>query len=71
MTDELDDDALDQDYAPGDYDMDEEQRAQMETGLQAIHAILGPGSGIADADIKEALWNFYFDVEQSVEALLG
>lgn len=51
--------------------MDEGQRAQMESGVQAVQAVLGSQANIAEKDIREALWNFYFDADQSIEALLG
>lgn len=69
-TEELDDDAF-SDEGGEDYDMDDSQRAQMESGVQSIQAILGAQAGIPESEIREALWNFYFDVDQSVEALLG
>ena len=43
----------------------------MESGVQAVQAVLGSQANIAEKDIREALWNFYFDVDQSIEALLG
>lgn len=51
--------------------MDDEQRAQMESGLESVQTMLGPASPISEAQIKDALWNFYFDIEQSVTFLLG
>lgn len=45
--------------------------AQMASGLDAIHSILGPETPISNRDIKDALWNYFFDVESSVAFLLG
>lgn len=52
-------------------DMDDEQRAQMESSLESLQAMLGPDTSISEAQMKDALWNFYFDIEQSVTFLLG
>ena len=43
----------------------------MESGVSAIHSVLGISSSITDRDIKEALWNYFFDVESSIAFLLG
>ena len=45
----------------------------MESGLEHIRAVLGSEaeSGLSDSLIKETLWDSYFDVEKSVEWLLG
>ncbi|KAF8138145.1 hypothetical protein EV363DRAFT_1427096 [Boletus edulis] len=65
---ELDDAAFDDD---GD-DLTEEQHAQMESALEHIRAIVGDEatSGLDDAIIRDTLWEFYFDIEQSVPRLL-
>lgn len=54
-----------------DTDMDPEQRAQMESGVESVQAMLGPDSPITETQIRDALWNFYFDIEESVTFLLG
>lgn len=45
----------------------------MNDGLERVRAIIGPQdeSGLEDLVIKDALWNEYFDVERSVQWLLG
>lgn len=45
----------------------------MESGLEHIRAVLGSEaeSGLSDSVIRETLWDSYFDVEKSVEWLLG
>lgn len=45
--------------------------AQMESGFIAVKSMLGGDTLITDAEIRDALWNFYFDVEQSTDYLLG
>jgi elongation factor 1 alpha-like protein len=42
----------------------------MESGLSAVQAILGSSTVITDKEIKDALWDFYFDVEQTVDSLV-
>jgi hypothetical protein len=46
------------------------QRAQMQSGLEAVRASLGDIPGITDREIRESLWEYYFDVEQTVPWLL-
>ncbi|OBZ76119.1 HBS1-like protein [Grifola frondosa] len=66
---ELEDDALsdgaDDDLSPEDYE-------QMINGLEQIRTTIGSAeeSGLSDADIKEALYHYYFDVQRSVAWLL-
>jgi elongation factor 1 alpha-like protein len=43
----------------------------MESGLSAVHAVLGFSTPISDRDIRDALWNSYFDVDGSIAFLLG
>lgn len=45
----------------------------MNDGLARVRALLGPqeSSGLEDGIIKDALWNEYFDVQRSVQWLLG
>ena len=47
--------------------------AQMIDGLEQVRSILGDQehSGISDQAIKDALWEFFFDVDKSVVLLLG
>jgi len=42
-------------------------------GLEQVRSILGDQeqSGCSDQAIKDALWEFYFDVDKSVVWLLG
>ncbi|KAK4701170.1 hypothetical protein P7C70_g5071, partial [Phenoliferia sp. Uapishka_3] len=62
LDDELDDDAMD--------DSDEgAAEAKLESAMTAVHLKLGPTSPITDKDIKDALWNYYFDVDESISYL--
>ena len=45
--------------------------ARMESAMTAVHLQLGPASTITDRDIKDALWNYYFDVAESIAYLKG
>ena len=47
--------------------------AQMIDGLEQVRNILGDQehSGCSDQAIKDALWEFFFDVDKSVVWLLG
>ena len=45
----------------------------MESGIEHIRAIIGDEatSGLDDAIISDSLWQFYFDIDQSIAWLLG
>lgn len=43
----------------------------LESAMTAVHLKLGPATPILDRDIKDALWNSYFDVDGSVTFLKG
>ncbi|CAE6365161.1 unnamed protein product [Rhizoctonia solani] len=55
-----------------DEEMTDEQKVQMATGLAQVRSVLGSKdeSGIDDKQIKDALWDSYFDVEGTVSWLL-
>ncbi|QRV91459.1 hypothetical protein RhiJN_19477 [Ceratobasidium sp. AG-Ba] len=69
-------DELAEDDLSDNYDEDEEmtieQRDQMNTGLVQVRSVLGDEeeSGIKDKQIKDALWESYFDVEGTISWLL-
>ncbi|KAG8716321.1 Hsp70 suppressor, GTPase facilitates ribosomal subunit dissociation [Ceratobasidium sp. 423] len=69
-------DELAEDDVSDTYDEDEEmtgeQKDQMATGLAQVRSVLGDKdeSGIDDKQIKDALWEYYFDVEQTISWLL-
>jgi len=52
---------------------DDRPTAQMIDGLEQVRNILGnqEHSGCSDQSIKDALWEFFFDVDKSVVWLLG
>jgi hypothetical protein len=43
----------------------------MATKLKEVRRVLGNTPGIKDTEIKETLWYYYFDVEQTVSWLLS
>ncbi|SGY88740.1 BQ5605_C137g13404 [Microbotryum silenes-dioicae] len=66
LAEQLDDDAID---SEGDdaYDMDDEQYV----GLSAVQNLLGPNTPISDKEIRDSLWDSYFDIDGTVAYLLG
>ncbi|KAF9468904.1 hypothetical protein BDZ94DRAFT_551175 [Collybia nuda] len=70
INDELDDDALSD---GGEEDMTDEQHVQMQDGLEQVRGVLGEEgvSGLSDKAIKDALWEFFFDTEKTIEWALG
>ncbi|KAF8609529.1 hypothetical protein BDV93DRAFT_602188 [Ceratobasidium sp. AG-I] len=71
INDELADDDLSDNYDEED-DMTDAQRDQMATGLAKVRSVLGDDdeSGIDDKQIKDALWDSFFDVEGTITWLL-
>ncbi|KAG9102066.1 Hsp70 suppressor, GTPase facilitates ribosomal subunit dissociation [Ceratobasidium sp. UAMH 11750] len=69
--DELAQDDLSDDYDEED-EMTAEQKDRMATGLVQVRSVLGDEdeSGIKDKQIKDALWDSYFDVEGTISWLL-
>jgi hypothetical protein len=45
----------------------------MEAGLEDIHAVFGTEeqSGFTDSYIRESLWDYNFDVHETIESLTG
>lgn len=74
LDDELaeDDDYDVQDINPYD-DISEDDRAQLEDALAQLVEVLGQpgsGSGFTEREMKDTLWDAYFDVDQSVATLV-
>lgn len=46
---------------------------RLTNGLEAIRAVIGSEaeSGIADKEVKDTLWYYNIDVQQSIDWLLG
>ena len=47
--------------------------ALMEDGLIQVREVVGPEeqSGLADNKIKDALWEFYFDIDKTIRWCMG
>lgn len=45
----------------------------MESGLAHVRSLLGSAadSGLSDKEVKDSLWYYFFDAEQTVEYLLA
>ncbi|KAG8749203.1 Hsp70 suppressor, GTPase facilitates ribosomal subunit dissociation [Ceratobasidium sp. 428] len=71
IQDELAEDDLSDNYDEED-EMTTEQKDQMVSGLVRVRSVLGDEdeSGIKDKQIKDALWDSYFDVEGTISWLL-
>ncbi|GAA5880026.1 hypothetical protein JCM16303_004442 [Sporobolomyces ruberrimus] len=71
LDDELDDGGFDsgEDYYE---DMTSEQQAQMVASVKQVEQVLGPSSesGISSKEIRDSLWDSYFDVEGTVSYYL-
>ncbi|KAF6762802.1 hypothetical protein DFP72DRAFT_567577 [Ephemerocybe angulata] len=62
---ELEDDAL----SDGGDELTEEQEAQMNEAFESVRSVIGDAmiADLSERSIREALWELYFDVEQTVE----
>lgn len=69
INDELEVDALSD---GGDDELDQAAYDSMMDGLERIREAIGPeqGSGISDREIKDTLYYYEFDVQQSIDWLL-
>ncbi|KAF9263668.1 hypothetical protein L218DRAFT_999528 [Marasmius fiardii PR-910] len=65
ISDELDDDALSD---GGEEDMTAEQQLQMIDALEHVRQVIGEEdiSGMSDNEVKETIWYYNFDLEESV-----
>lgn len=52
-------------------DLNDEDRQELENGLSHVRNIVGEDIGISDTEIKEALWYYYFDREETVNWVFG
>ncbi|KAI0722178.1 hypothetical protein C8T65DRAFT_134547 [Cerioporus squamosus] len=71
INEELEEDAISD---GGEYeDLDQEDYDQMINGLEQIRRMLGDEdhSRLTDADIKDALYHYYLDVDKATNWLLG
>lgn len=52
-------------------DLNDEDRQELEDGLSYVRSVVGEDIGISDTEIKEALWYYYFDREETVNWVFG
>ncbi|KAJ2915035.1 hypothetical protein MD484_g5395, partial [Candolleomyces efflorescens] len=66
---ELDDDAL----SDGGDELTPEQERQMNEAFDQVYSVIGDSviSELSERAVREALWELYFDVDQTVEWALG
>lgn len=52
-------------------DISEEDHAQLEESLAQLASLIGgDGSGFTEREMKDALWNSYFDVDQALNGMV-
>ncbi|KAF9045950.1 hypothetical protein BDZ89DRAFT_100825 [Hymenopellis radicata] len=70
LDDELDDDALSD---GGEEEMSEKDQAALEAAFEQVISVIGDSNttGLSDKQVKAALWDAYFDVEETIEWALG
>ncbi|KAF2670177.1 hypothetical protein BT63DRAFT_424128 [Microthyrium microscopicum] len=69
--DDLDDTFDDEEYYSEDQEeeLSPEDEAQMHEGTLKVKAALGSDFPVTDREIRDALWNFFYDIDQSVAHL--
>ncbi|KAG6850053.1 hypothetical protein H0H93_001869 [Arthromyces matolae] len=65
IQDELDDDALSD---GGEEEMTDEEHARLLHALEEVRQVLGDEnvSGLSDREIKDVIWEFFFDVQETI-----
>ncbi|RIA81961.1 hypothetical protein C1645_532010 [Glomus cerebriforme] len=59
------------DYDDENYEMTPEDKAQMDKGKILVKNVIGQIEEISDKDIENALWNHYYNAEDTIAYLLG
>lgn len=69
--DDYDDyDEYDENYDEGgDNELSPEDKEQMRLGTIKVRESLGSAFKLADSEIQDALWNYYYDINKSVAYL--
>ncbi|KAI9476270.1 MAG: hypothetical protein EXX96DRAFT_293848 [Benjaminiella poitrasii] len=73
------DDILDEDEYESEYDenqLDENELSnedldKLDEGLAHIYSVIGEDTILSAKEIREALWYYYFDTEETIEWALG
>ncbi|KAI1848917.1 hypothetical protein JX265_001248 [Neoarthrinium moseri] len=65
-------DGEEDEYGEGEEELSPEDKAQMDAGTAEVRSALGPrASKVTTAQIQEALWHYYYDVDKSVAFLVN
>lgn len=59
--------------AESDYgeEVDAEDKEQLRLGTAKVREVLGPEVSTTDMEIEDSLWHYYYDVDKTVNYLLG
>lgn len=52
-------------------EMSNEDLDKLDEGLAYVYSVIGEDTILSAAEIKEALWYYYFDREETIEWVLG
>ena len=67
---EYDDDDLEYDDLEEEYeeegDLTAEDKEQLRVGTIEVRKVLGPGYQVSDKEIQDSLWNYYYDIQKTV-----
>lgn len=65
--DDLDyDEEFEDEYDDGQEEVSPEDKEQLRLGTIEVRKILGSGYQATDAEIQDALWNYYYDIAKTV-----
>ena len=71
-SEDYDDDFADEDeFDDGGEEMSEEDKQQMERATKKVRDVLGSDVMVSDKDIQDSLWYYFYDVEKTVNYILG
>lgn len=65
--DDLDyDEGFEEEYDGGQEEVSAEDKEQLRLGTIEVRKVLGSGYQATDAEIQDALWNYYYDIAKTV-----
>lgn len=65
----FDDDDFGDEYGDEQEQLTDEDREQLRQGTVKVREALGPAYSIAEKDVHDALWNYYYDIGKTVSWL--
>ncbi|KAI7901246.1 HBS1 N-terminus-domain-containing protein [Cokeromyces recurvatus] len=74
IDDILDEDEYDSEYDENQFDEDElsnEDLDKLDEGLAQVYSVIGEDTILSAKEIREALWYYYFDIDETIEWALG